>query len=51
MIDTRSLSENWKLEVHDDVFVAIEQAAFPRLRGTMSHPREAELCGLLNRSR
>ena len=27
--------------------VAIEQAGFPGLRGAVSHPREAELCGLV----
>src|SRR5947199_7194785 len=36
-----------KLEVHDDVFVAIKQSRFPGLRGAMSHPREAELRGLV----
>jgi len=36
---TRSLSENWKnLKSTMTFFVAIEQAGFPRLRGTMSHP-------------
>src|SRR5260370_12258391 len=32
-----------KLEVHDDVFVAIEQPGFPGLRGAVRHSREAEL--------
>jgi hypothetical protein len=36
-----------KLKIHDDVFVAIEQAGFPGLRGAVSHPREAELCGIV----
>src|SRR5260370_14246851 len=32
-----------KLEIHDDVFVAIEQPGFPGLRGPVRHPRKAEL--------
>src|SRR5439155_15502855 len=36
-----------KLEVQDDVFVAIEKAGFPRLRGAVGHPSETELCGLV----
>jgi hypothetical protein len=36
-----------KLEIHDDVFVAIEETRFPGLRGAVRHPREAELRGLV----
>src|SRR5216684_4854133 len=32
-----------KLEIHDDVFVAIEQACFPGLCGAVRHPGEAKL--------
>jgi len=31
-----------KLEIHDDVFVAIEQARFPGLRRAVRHPSEAK---------